>query len=127
MPILPVLNTEAKFAPLSAWAFFRIGPSFHISLSCSSTCLTPSPVSASSLPLAGRIFEPAAAIIREAVKMLQPGGGAQEIEAIDVGPERADLLRVLMDLNDRARRQDSDCRLVGARRGRANAVVLPRV
>ena len=51
--------------------------------------------------------------------MLQPGQDAREIEAVGVGAERADLLRVVMDLADRPRR------LVGVEPGLLEQVLVP--
>src|ERR1700728_2556748 len=65
--------TPSPVSALSVCALLGTRPSLHISLNVSSTSLTPSPVSASSFPLAGSIFEPAATIIGDVAKMLQPG------------------------------------------------------
>ena len=73
MPILPVSKVARKFAPVSAWALSGTSFSSHIALISVSTSLTPAPLSASSVPLAGSILDPAATIIGDVTKMLQPG------------------------------------------------------
>ena len=73
MPILPDMNEATKLAPLSACALAGTKPSFHMACISVSTALTPSPSSGVSSALAGRILAPAATIMGEVTKMLQPG------------------------------------------------------
>ena len=73
MPILPVLKMAAKFAPLSVCALFGTRPFAPHLLELLEHVLDAVAGQRVVVPLAGSIFEPAATIIGEVVKILQPG------------------------------------------------------